>query len=274
MENHGTQIGIRINSSIGFPSIVSRDPDTVDYIARVKLTGALFGTTLAQERLTEKAVDEKFKMLKGTLNPFGISNFLAMKGANTFAGITTLDGVRVPWRSDMPTPTNNGFVSGDLSRAGLTGGAGKYINANRNGNLEPRNNYHQSSYASPPSDISARFVLGSDSPASGSVSQIYVQGNGVIYRNRQFSGNNGGPMVAPRFLGHSRIDVDYFEGFNGTGVEVYNASSIGDGGFTTTVVGRSASNPYDGTVAYYAVGESVDLEAVREAIETYMAAIL
>ena len=72
----------------------------------------------------------------------------AIKSSCILAGARTLTGALVPLKGTAPTNLN--FVSGDYSReTGLVGdGSTKYLDSNRANNADPQNNCHISVYAS------------------------------------------------------------------------------------------------------------------------------
>jgi hypothetical protein len=113
----------------------SFDPDAAAYIAAVEAAD-----TQALETNTRYAINDFVIGCKqdGTWSAIKASCILA--GARTLAGaLVTLVGT---------APTNVNFVSGDYDRKTglLTNGTTKYLNSNRNNDLDPQNSRHLAVY--------------------------------------------------------------------------------------------------------------------------------
>lgn len=259
------------------PFIRRRDADAADYIARVKATGAKFGTTLPMERLTEAAIDGYIKMNKEAVNPLGKSNWLAMKAANLLSGITLLEGVLVPMRIDMPTPTNVGFVQGDLSRTGLKGDSGKCLLSGRNNNADPLNNQSMGVYiteAHPAGTFAAIGCGGTDPGVSGiAASTIFT------FRSQNGGAINGTsiPSSTLGFVAISRHEANrfLFRGVGATAEGVRDSQALYNGELLVFARGTVASPQIHSRArqSFYVIGEALNLAAADLAIATYMAAI-
>lgn len=260
---------------------LARDPDALDYIARVKATGARFGTTLAQERLTEKAVDGYVKMSKEATNSFGKTNWLAMKALNLMSGITTIEGILVPMRPEMAPVTNYNFVQGDLSRLGLKGdsaGSGKYLGSGRNNNADSRDNQSLCVYVSEyQDDVMATIMIGCLLTNITGVSRLGRSAENCVMRSRNTQSNIQSGAHANGFMGMTRHSDSSFQGraIGATSNHARNAQTPADAELLVFAAG-TPSEPSTSSLArlsYFSIGEDLDLEAADLAISTYMAAI-
>lgn len=120
------------------------DPDVKTYLSTI-------------ERIENQSLENNVKM---AIHDFVVGCKVdeiwnSIKACCILAGARTLSGSLVPLKGTAPTNFN--FVSGDYNRkTGLLGdGSTKYLNANRNNNVEPQNNRHAATYlTSAPSQTS------------------------------------------------------------------------------------------------------------------------
>jgi hypothetical protein len=205
----------------------------------------------------------------------------AIKAACFLAGPATLAGALVPLVGSAPTNVN--FVSGDYSQAtGLVGnGSTKYLNANRNNNADPQNNVHQSVWVS---TASANGVIvshigaggGVDAGATHIVSDRTVS-DWVAFRNRSvtFFSTTGGNSTG--FIGHTRAaSGSYTTRVSGANTARTNTSGTAFAG-NSFVFARNTGSPNlysSARLAWYSIGESLNLALLDARLTTYMTDVL
>ena len=243
------------------------DPDAVAYVSAVQ---AADGTTLSSTIVS--AIDAFVIGCKSD----GI--WSAIKAAGFFAGPATLNGALIPLVG--AAPTNNGFLSGDHSQAtGILGDGTSYIDTNRNVNAEPQNNVHQSVWVVTASTVSLGGYIGAGGGVdAGSTHIVNSTGasNWVAFRNRSISFFATSPANITGFIGHSRADgANYTTRLAGTSLLRSNASNTSYNG-NAYIFARNAGSPgfiSNGRLAFWSIGEALDLSALDARLTTYMAAI-
>ena len=174
----------------------------------------------------------------------------AIKASCILAGARTLAGALVPLVGTAPT--NYNFVSGDYDReTGLIGdGSTKYLDSNRNNNADPQNSQHLAAWAS--ESLVSKHYIGVDYRLTGA-SNI---SNGKFRSRGDIIGT-----VAPEanFNGVSRGNSSsYFVrvlGINYT----YSAVSSAPTDASITVFGQDPLLLTPSRLAFYSIGESLDL---------------
>jgi len=256
----------------GFPGLGSQplptDSDCLTYLAAVAAAdGAGVETGVAM------AVDAFFRDSKAT----GV--FDALKACCILAGARTLAGALVPVVGDAPLNFN--FISDDYNReTGLVGnGSNKFLNANRLLSAELQDDYHCSVYeytaASSPNSMT---LLGGGGAGSGAVtlgrttSAAYTRCRSATLKTGTSVGDVAG------FIGTSRATGSgYSQRSGGVNTPQTDASSdVGD--YITTVFARGTTGGgrdslSDARIAFYSIGESLDLEALDLAVSTLLTAI-
>jgi hypothetical protein len=249
------------------------DPDAQAYITAVETADAQ-----ALEEGTKAAINNFVLGCKAD----GIWN--AIKASCIMAGARTLTGALVPLKGTAPTNFN--FVSGDYSRkTGLVGhGTTKYLDSNRNNNADPQNSCHISVYGTAFGALTAtpKFPLGR---------QI-----GGFNEKGLFSGTslNSGLLSArcqsvDPWLAHSSSRVNGFIGTarsNSTQITIRNnqstitisqASSVpsaptlfvfASSNGTAAGDGGNAASFDDSRLAFYSIGESLDLALLDARVTT------
>ena len=244
------------------------DPDAAAYITAV-------------ETADGQALEEKVKL--------AIDNFVlgckadgiwsAIKACCILAGARTLNGALTPLVGTAPTSYN--FVAGDYSReTGLVGdGSTKYLDSNRANNADPQNSKHLAAYVTEAlSGGQVATPLGSGSGASGT-------GRSILFCNQAsctyaINTNQFFPTVnlpsGAYFLGASRSSaslVNAVAGFNtssDTGVSnTPTADNIGVFAYIAPSPGAFAS----GRIAFYSIGEAVNLTLFRGRVTDLINAI-
>jgi hypothetical protein len=244
------------------------DPDAAKYLAAVE---AADGEPL--EPAVRTAINAFFRDTKAA----GV--FDALKACCILAGARTLAGALVPVVGDAPLNLN--FISDDYNReTGLVGnGSTKFLNANRLLSADPQDDYHCSVYeytaASSPNSMT---LLGGGGAASGAVtlgrttSAAYTRCRSATLK----TGANVGDVAG--FIGTSRAaGSGYSQRSGGVNTPQTDASSdVGD--YITTVFARATTGGgrdslSDARIAFYSIGESLDLEALDLAVSTLLTAI-
>lgn len=242
----------------------------------------------AVEAADGQALEEKTKI--------AIDNFVlgckadgiwsAIKASCILAGARTLSGALQPLVG--AAPTNNNFVSGDYNRkTGLVGnGSTKYLNSNRAGNADPQDNAHISCFVSSvQSGASGRALLGVIT--TGPTNRIYqlaidngqdicaMRSSAILPSNRP---NNN---FATGFQGGARSSsASFFYQYSGTQLTL-SSSSIAPSSAQVFIFAQnlngSLSVPTDARLAFYSIGESLNLALldvrVTDLINAFAAAI-
>ena len=206
----------------------------------------------------------------------------AIKSSCLLMGARTLAGALTPLVGSAPTNVNNGFVSGDYNReTGLVGdGVGKYLDSNRNVNADPQNSFHQSVYVTSAATGSMAYI-GAGAAGTGSSQFDYVTGgSGTIgWRNRNGTGITQTSVGSPTgLIGTSRAaSATYTSRVNGTSTGRSSTSQTPHNGNSLVFARNSASNVAglfsDARMAFYSIGESLDLALLDTRITTLYNAI-
>ena len=200
----------------------------------------------------------------------------AIKASCILAGARTLTGALVPLVGTAPT--NNNFVSGDYSRtAGLTGnGSTKYLNSLY---VLSQNNNHIGFYPTNlVSGSTARLISAAN--AIGNIAIFVSQGTSpdrLRSRNGTLSDSYFYTGISPGFTGISRSNAsNYLERADGSASTVTAASSS-IGSVTTAVFAENRAGSITGytnaTIAFYSLGEALDLALLDTRVTTLIADI-
>jgi hypothetical protein len=198
----------------------------------------------------------------------------AIKASCLLMGARTLSGALVPLRGAAPGNVN--FVSGDYDRkTGLKGnGTNKRISSGRNNQDDPQDNCHQAFYQSErSSDTATRGLMGVGSAGSGSTH--FASGS-----NSMFSRHRSGTAVsigsdAAGFFGHSRsLAESYISRSGGTNTTRSIASNSPENGEVFVFIRNSTGQVHtDARLAFYSIGESLDLALLDTRVSALYAAI-
>lgn len=200
----------------------------------------------------------------------------AIKACCILLGARTLSGALVPLVGLAPTNVN--FVSGDYNRkTGLKGNASnKYLNTNRNNNADPQNNKHMAIYVTSAATATTYGAYISAYAGGSGSSFIGIGGTGSTM---QFFLNSSaqlwGLSNATGFLGESRSSASGFSFYNESATPKLLSNSIGSSTPNNTqiqILGESGlfSN---GTVAFYSIGENLDLVLLRNRVSNLYSSI-
>jgi len=238
------------------------DPDAAVYIANVEAADEAESPGVGALETATKVAIHSF--VKGCKND-GI--WPAIKASCILAGARTLTGALVPLVGAAPTNVGGLFVAGDYNRkTGLVGDRStKYLNSNRANNADPQNSQHISVFATAgPSDgvfgrfagegtgSTGRSVLGHGA-VSGGVSQVET-------RSRcNTSTTTTGAIVYPCLIAISRSVSSEYKTRRNQATSNINVASDGVTTDSIEVFRGAATTNTDARLAFYSIGESLDL---------------
>jgi hypothetical protein len=203
----------------------------------------------------------------------------AIKASCILAGARTLAGALVPLVGTAPT--NVSFVSGDYNReTGLVGnGSTKYLNSNRNNNADPQNSNHNAVYITGIVNGIAQAYMGAGVADSGANFLGASSSNFTVTRSRSSTAGLGNSAVvhSAGFFANSRASstsyitriasANYFS--NQTSEAPFNGNILVFARGTTASPGAFAS----ARLAFYSIGESLDLALLDARVTTLIQAI-
>jgi hypothetical protein len=242
------------------------DPDAAAYITAVETAD-----TEPLEELTKIAIDNFVLGCKAD----GI--WTAIKASCILAGARTLAGALVPLVGTAPTNVGP-FVSGDYNRkTGLVGnGTSKYLNSNRNNNADPQNSQHLSVFASTGETGGTNKGYLAISGTVDGTSHIIAASSAAAFRSRSATpfSYTGAPI---NFIGINRASSASFVSRAGN-LSVTNTVNSGTPiNQTLMVFGRGTADYTAARLAFYSIGESLDLALldarVTDLINAFAAAI-
>jgi hypothetical protein len=243
------------------------DPDARSYILAVE---AADGQTL------EAGVKNAYNTFVKGCKSDGIWD--AIKASCIMAGARTLSGALVPLKGTAPTNFN--FVSGDYNReTGLLGnGTTKYLDSNRNNNADPQNSKHIAAYRTEaptgtPGGAGSGSLIGNLTNQTGaswlfdnvSPSADTIRVNSVVSIITLQYGSGATFVGASRSSGTS---ASYR--FSGTTNSVLNASSAPS---NENLILYRFTNYSSARIAFYSIGESIDLEKLDSRVTILMSNI-
>jgi hypothetical protein len=201
----------------------------------------------------------------------------AIKACCILAGARTLAGALVPLVGTAPT--NYNFASGDYNReTGLVGnGSSKYLDSNRNNNVDPQNSKHLALYvhtAGTPSNSTQVYAT-----------NLFVTSQGLtslgIFSSAQFTRNNCndattiGSSTATGFCGTSRSQsASYVHRLSGADNTVTQASTTRASGNIFIYRDPNTTDPFytNARISFYSIGESLTLSLLDSRVSTLLTA--
>jgi membrane-bound inhibitor of C-type lysozyme len=239
------------------------DPDAKAYLDAVESADAQ-----ALEVAVRKAVDDFVRGCKAD----GI--WSAIKASCILAGARTLTGALTPLVGSAPT--NNSFVSGDYNReTGLLGnGTTKYLTTNRNNNADPQNSKHIAVYVSTAETAGGAYIgagqfntgdsnVGSDNANTRLFARVNNAASYFLSNQHSASG----------LIAASRSSSSGYT-FRSSGADnsVTRASESPSNNtilvFARTGSGAPAELYSNGRIAFYSIGESLDLADLDTRVST------
>ena len=242
------------------------EPEALAYIAAVESAD---GQTL------EDGVKFAYNsFIKGCKND-GIWD--AIKASCILAGARTLAGALVPLVGTAPT--NYNFVSGDYNReTGLVGdGSTKYLDSNRANNADPQNNAHRSVFVTTaPTSNAANFY--------GAEGVLVAGGDNLVRSGNTLRGASRGDGTGPGFdilgenntLGFKAISRNNSANYTVRTSSVDTTANVASQSPTSVdiaIFSRSTVSPdiySDARLAFYSIGESLDLALLDTRVTTLM----
>ena len=203
----------------------------------------------------------------------------AIKASCILAGARTLAGALVPLTGGAPT--NNNFVSADYNReTGLVGdGSTKYLDSNRTVTATSPTNYHQAVYMSEKPTVDGSFIRSDDV----STQRYLLYYNVSADETRAISGTlpsaylGGAGSLEPGFKGVSRDNSSTFDARANSTTSTTSASAGASTALTSFVfagnVQGSATFYSDARIAFYSIGEALDLAKLDARVTTLMSDI-
>jgi hypothetical protein len=195
----------------------------------------------------------------------------AIKASCIMAGARTLSGALVPLVGTAPT--NYNFVTGDYDRkTGLVGnGTTKYLDSNRNNNADPKDNFHVAAHITTAhSGTTNSTYIGAGIGTSG-ISHLGAAGSAdILFTRLQSTASvDYGSMTQTGFLGASRSSPASFDYRFGSTTATANIASETPANVDLLVFGRVVGFAYiNGRIAFYSIGESLDLALLDARITT------
>jgi hypothetical protein len=197
----------------------------------------------------------------------------AIKASCILAGARTLAGALVPLVGAAPTNVN--FVAGDYNReTGLVGDAStKYLSSNRNNNADPQSSNHNAVYVSTAQTSAVGQYIGTGSTNTGRNNLGHNPAAPESFaRNRSFAGT---PLAgtATGLIGHSRSSgSNYVFRANGSNTTANEASNTPENAIVD-VFRRGTGNYANARLAFYSIGESLNLALLDTRVTTLINAI-
>ncbi|AGH57681.1 hypothetical protein CPKG_00050 [Cyanophage KBS-S-2A] len=197
----------------------------------------------------------------------------AIKASCILAGARTLSGALVPLVGTAPTNFN--FVSGDYDReTGLKGnGSTKYLDSNRTNNADPQNSKHLSTFVTQ-KGTNTGILIGTDDPGGGSRIVSHVSSGNSSYSINTSSFKYVLGTGLSDFVGASRsssvlTDFRYSNGL----VDSTSDSSETPSSLNVLVFRRNNGFHTNARLAFYSIGESLDLAALDTRVSNLITAI-
>jgi hypothetical protein len=173
-----------------------------------------------------------------------------------------LNGALYPLKGTAPT--NYNFVAGDYNReTGLVGdGSTKYLDSNRNNNADPQDNFHAGLYASSVGN-SGNF-LSTGGAETGATRIIYA---GTSCRDNSLNSYS----VMPGYIGVTRqLAASYIQRVGASSIIISQASQTP---VNASLLVFSGNFFTDARIAFYSIGESLDLAALDTRVSALITAI-
>lgn len=200
----------------------------------------------------------------------------AIKASCILAGARTLDGALVPLVGGAPT--KNGTQGGwNYNReTGLQGnGTDNYLNTNRPDDADGQNDKHYSIYV--PNGLTQRAMLGGLATSPNRFTQILGESTSINFALNSPGGVSVSPANATGLLGASRNTSSTISVLSNSVVGTYSQNSVASSSFDIVVFARNlngtASLFESKPLAFYSIGESLDLALLDTRVSNLMTAI-
>lgn len=249
---------------------MSIDPDAQDYIDQVLVVDG-FMWPHVQEAINRFVVGCKSDP---SPNP-GVSNWDAFRACCLMAGTATLESALIPLKG--PAPTNNNFNQDDYHQVlGLKGNlVNKWLDSNIDHSTLVVENSSLSIFVTEPEDSSINTIhtLMGYNPGTGNRFRLTRSSTGLI--RGMFPGSSAVvtvPEITTGFWGGSRATPSIAYGRYG-GI-TYTTNNFLGGGWASRNLrvfrAHDSGFPTDARIAYYHIGEAVDLELLDKRVSRYL----
>ena len=191
----------------------------------------------------------------------------AIKASCILAGARTLDGALVPLVGTAPT--NYNFVSGDYNReTGLVGdGSTKYLDSNRSNTVDPEDDNHLSAWSAVGGDGNLIGVDDNHIQPQTSLNFLYV-------RSRSSTPNSSSGSSWTGLAGISRNSSSVFNFRINQTTATFSRDSTSYTAGNVFVFRRNSLGVYtNARLAFYSIGESLDLALLDTRVSNLMTAI-
>ena len=207
----------------------------------------------------------------------------AIKASCILAGARTTNGALVPLVGTAPTPNNFDLV-GDTDynrKTGLKGdGSTKYLDSNRNNNADPQNSNHNAVYvsAAPTSAVTSHVYMGvgpvTNETGANNIIYTFTASARHAFRNRSDGSDNINSSPATGLIGASRDNsANYTYRFSGSSTVAPKASQTPRSADVIVFSNEGNNYPTDARLAFYSIGESLDLTALDTRVSNLITAI-
>ena len=193
----------------------------------------------------------------------------AIKASCIMAGARTLTGALVPLKGTAPT--NYNFVPGDYNRkTGLVGdGSSKNLNSERNNNADPQNNNHIAAYTTAFNGNNYVFMGAADPfNQTGANSLGRNVQNSCFSRNRTGTGTIVSGTFSTGLVGNSRAAAASYTIRRSASNSTASVTSQTPTNRDVFVFGRAASSYSPSRLAFYSIGEALDLAQLDSRVTT------
>jgi hypothetical protein len=259
------------------------DPDAAAYITNVEAADTAAGQSGGLETATKVAIHSFVKGCKAD----GI--WPAIKASCILAGARTLTGALIPLAGTAPTDVGGLFLAGDYNRkTGLVGnGTTKYLNSNRAGNADPQNSISLAAYVSTihnpdfdPVLTPGGAYIGNGGSITGATNVGRAGGStlatrSTFARNRNSTAQTGIGSTAPSpgLVGTNRADSFNFNVRVSQTNYPYSQASQSSSTDNHFIFARNngsgtAESYSNGRLAFYSIGESLDLALLDTRLTT------
>ena len=198
----------------------------------------------------------------------------AIKACCIMAAWDGLDGALVPLKGTAPANFN--FVAADYNReTGLQGNSSnKYLDSNRNNTTDPQNNKHITVWVTSPDTTANCSYFGAGVNQSGSSTHF-----GASTTGHYFNLNSSLLLVGDSFsntglIGATRSNSTQFEYITGGASSPTTVASTSAAPFNETMRifrrGNLSSSYTNARLAFYSIGESLDLALLDNRVSTLM----
>jgi hypothetical protein len=269
-----------VGTNAGYPRFSFSLPLTIG--KRYAVTGTLTGdiSAIVTIRLAASGSTSNVSYDSGT-GVFSATNVPAGAALLEFAANGTLAfSVSIADLSIRETsaPTNNNFTASDYNReTGLVGdGSTTYLDSNRVGTADGQNDRHRSLYVTASPSTSPHAYMGHTNTGSSQFDDIY-NASTTSYIRPCTSGGSLNSATGTGLLGYSRTSsasVDYIIFSSSSGSSTASVAPLAS---TALIFGSNeAAGPgryTDARLAFYSIGESLDLAALDARVSALITAI-